>query len=162
MAPRSCAAMYGRHFSNDPARTAKPRVTAGFKCASLLPQATAVNTPAITANAHPVVMANHPLPSPFERFSSTPATTPSPSNINIMVPRNSPRNGDVIRRFLSYPGSRIYPIKRARHSFLPLPVQTFAPPLLHSWLPLAIHRPVCTQLLQPRKEIHSKPRCVCV
>src|SRR5256885_8766253 len=32
-----------------------PIVTAGFKCASLLPQAMAVKTPAITANAHPAV-----------------------------------------------------------------------------------------------------------
>src|SRR5258708_16124710 len=110
--------MYGRHLPNDPARTAKPSVTAGFKCASLLPQATAVNTPAITANAHPVVMTTHPPPSPFERFSSTPATTPSPSNIKIMLPRNSPRNADVTRCFLSYARSLIYPTKRAHQRLL--------------------------------------------
>src|SRR5260370_17386675 len=111
--------MYGRHLQKEPARPAKPSVTAGFKCASLLPQATAVNTPAITANAHPVVMTIHPPPSPFERLSSTPATTPSPSNIKIIVPRNSPTNVDVIRSFLSRLSPSLYPLKRPPHPLLP-------------------------------------------
>src|ERR1043166_4764632 len=64
-------------------------VTAGFRCAALLPQAIAVKTPAITANAQPAVITIHPLPSAFDRFSTTPATTPSPSKTSIMVPRNS-------------------------------------------------------------------------
>src|SRR6266852_1842848 len=110
--------MYGRHVPNDPAHTAKPSVTAGLRCASLLPQATAVNTPAITANAHPAVMTIHPPPSPFERFSSTPATTPSPSKSSIIVPRNSPKNADVVMLFLSQAPSRLDPIKRTGHCLL--------------------------------------------
>src|SRR6266404_4964380 len=152
--------MYGRHFPNDPARTANPRVTAGFRCASLLPQATAVNTPAITANAQPAVITIHPAPSLFVRFSSTPATTPSPSNINIIVPRNSPRKGDVIRRFLSHASheSLVHPIKGPCHSLVPLPVQTLTAPLFHARLPFAVHRPIRPQLLQPRKKTNRQPR----
>src|SRR5690242_14357736 len=78
-------------------RTANPRVTAGFKYASLLPQAIETKTPTITASAHPVVITIHPLPSAFERLRSTPATTPSPSSTRNNVPRNSPTNGDVIQ-----------------------------------------------------------------
>src|SRR5438132_1159818 len=71
-------------------------VTAGFKCASLLPHAIDVNTPAITANAQPAVMTIHPLPSAFVPLSSTPATTPLPRRIRTIVPRNSPSSGDVM------------------------------------------------------------------
>src|SRR2546430_4492928 len=85
---------------------ANPRVTAGFRCASLLPHAIAVNTPAITATAHPVEITIHPLPSAFERFSSTAATTPSPSKIKIIVPRNSPSHGEVINRNLLHDSDR--------------------------------------------------------
>src|SRR5580704_4231706 len=84
-------------FPKSPLRTAIPIVTAGFKCASLLPQAIEVNTPAITANAHPAVITIQPLASAFDFFSTTPATTPLPSRISTAVPRNSPRNGEVIQ-----------------------------------------------------------------
>src|SRR5208282_1621337 len=129
MAPRSCAARYGASFTKLASRTAKPIVIAGFKCASLLPQAIDTKTPAITANAHPAVITIHPLPSAFERFSSTPATTPLPSSTRIMVPRNSPTNGEVIQQSPSNVvvlgktlagASRIDPIKRTRDRFLPL------------------------------------------
>jgi len=61
-----------------------------------LPQATAVNMPAITANAQPAVITIHPEFSALERFNKTPATTPSPSSTNTSVPRNSPSKGDRI------------------------------------------------------------------
>ena len=48
------------------------------------------NTPAITAMAHPEAMTIHPEPSPLDFRSSTLATTPFPSRISTMVPRNSP------------------------------------------------------------------------
>src|SRR6202789_4069606 len=50
--------------------------------------------PAITAKHQPAVITIHPEFSAFDRFSNTPATTPSPSRIIIMVPMNSPKNGD--------------------------------------------------------------------
>jgi len=65
----------------------------------LLPQAIAANTPAITANAQPVVITIQPEPSAFERFKTTPATTPSPNKINTKVPINSPKNGEIITTF---------------------------------------------------------------
>src|SRR5215469_11008466 len=100
MAPSIWAPKYGANFEKFPSRTAKPSVTAGFKCASLLPQAMAVNTPAITANAHPAVITIQPPLSAFDRLSSTAATTPSPNKIKIIVPRNSPSHGEVIDRGL--------------------------------------------------------------
>src|SRR5215469_1854871 len=60
----------------------------------------AVNTPAITANAHPAVITIQPPLSAFDRLSSTAATTPSPNKIKIIVPRNSPSHGEVIDRGL--------------------------------------------------------------
>ena len=51
-----------------------PTVTAGFRCASGLPHAIAVNTPVITAKAHPAVIAIQPAPSALLRFSSMLAT----------------------------------------------------------------------------------------
>src|SRR5256884_10008681 len=77
-------------------------VTAGFRWASLLPQAMAVNTPAITANAQPAVITIHPPPSAFDRLSSTAATTPSPSSIRIIVPKNSPASGEFISECLPH------------------------------------------------------------
>src|SRR6267154_2099557 len=104
------------------ARTANPSVTAGFRCASLLPQAIAVKTPHMTANAQPVVMTIHPLPSAFDFFRSTAATTPSPSKIRIRVPRNSPSQGDVIPFLLLI----LYPVERTRDSLFPLPAKLFS------------------------------------
>src|SRR5271154_5980231 len=73
-------------------------VTAGFRCAPGLPQAIAVKTPHITAKAHAEVMTIQPAFSAFVFLRSTLATTPSPSRIRTMVPRNSPSQGEVIRR----------------------------------------------------------------
>src|SRR3984957_20226954 len=78
-----------------------PMVNAGFKYASLLPQAMAVNMPAITANAHPAVITIHPDPSALEGFSKTPETTPFPSNIINNGRKNTPSSGDLIG-FLSF------------------------------------------------------------
>ena len=75
-------------------------VTAGFRNASLLPQAIAVNTPHITAKAHPAVITIQPEFSAFDFFSSTPATTPSPSSTSTSVPMNSPMTAEVTRYFL--------------------------------------------------------------
>src|SRR6516162_6415189 len=109
---------------------ANPRVTAGLMKASRLPQAIAVNTPAITANAHPLVITIQPAPSAFERFSRTLATTPSPSRIKTSVPMNSPKH------FASIDGSLVefrdlfrgldYPIKRLAYRSLPQRVQFIA------------------------------------
>jgi hypothetical protein len=45
-------------------------VTAGLRYASRLPQAIAVNMPAMTANAHPAVITIHPEPSPLVRLDN--------------------------------------------------------------------------------------------
>src|SRR5437773_12192169 len=96
---------------------ANPKVTAGFKCAALLPHATAVKMPDITANAHPAVMTIQPPPAAFERFNRTLATTPFPSRIKITVPRNSPSKGEsmVRKRLLC---NRNYPVEEASHGIL--------------------------------------------
>src|SRR5262249_45127195 len=83
---------YGANFANSPVDTAKPIVTAGFRCASLLPKAIAVNTPAMTAKAQPLAITIQPAPSAFERLSNTFATTPSPRNMSTSVPMNSPKH----------------------------------------------------------------------
>src|SRR5277367_1720142 len=72
-------------------------VMAGLRCASWLPQRTAVKIPQTTAKPQPVAMTIHPLFSAFERFRSTPATTPLPSRMSTSVPMNSPKNCDLIR-----------------------------------------------------------------
>src|SRR5919107_4573295 len=67
--------------------TANPIVTAGFRCAPLnCPMA---NTATMTAMPHPNVMTIQPLFCPFDRFSSTQATTPLPSRIRSAVPITS-------------------------------------------------------------------------
>src|SRR6266849_3171569 len=91
-----CAATKGRTFVKSPVRTANPIVTAGLRCAPALPQATAVMTPHITANAQPAVITIHPEFSALDFFRTTAATTPSPSKIKMSVPRNSPKNGEFI------------------------------------------------------------------
>ena len=96
IAPSICAATNGATFEKSPVFTATPSVTAGFRCASGLPHAIAVNTPAITANAHPAVIASHPVPSALLPFSSTLATEPLPIRIRTIVPMNSPKNLDAI------------------------------------------------------------------
>ena len=63
---------------------ASASVIAGFRCAPLT-RPTAY-TATITATAHPKVMTIHPLPSPFDRASSTLATTPSPNKMSMAVP----------------------------------------------------------------------------
>ena len=64
-----------------------PTVTAGFRCAPLnWPTA---NAPVITAMPQPKVMTIQPLFCPFDRFSSTQATTPLPSRIRSAVPITS-------------------------------------------------------------------------
>src|SRR4029077_9233439 len=95
-APSICAATKGRNFVKSPVRTANPIVTAGLRCAPSLPQATAVMTPHITANAHPAVITIQPAFSALDFFRSTAATTPSPSKIKMSVPRNSPKNAEFI------------------------------------------------------------------
>src|ERR1700685_1318400 len=72
-----------------------PSVTAGLRCPSL-PSASATNTPAITPKPQPAVMTIQPDFSPFDWRSKTLATTPFPSNIMIIVPKNSPRNTECM------------------------------------------------------------------
>src|SRR5208283_5709490 len=60
IAPQSCAAMNGKTREKSWLLRAKPRVTAGLICAPGLPQAMAVNTPHMTASAHPVLMTSQP------------------------------------------------------------------------------------------------------
>src|ERR1700675_2785359 len=102
----------------------------------------------MTANPHPAVMTIQPLPSAFERFSKTAATTPSPSRIIIIVPRNSPRNGDVIEKD---PPSGFNPVERPRHCFFPVPVKFFPLLFLEVRFPDMVDRPIRPQLFQPSK-----------
>src|ERR1700684_764911 len=136
-------------------------VNAGFKYASLLPQAMAVNMPAITANAHPAVITIHPEPSALERFSKTPATTPFPSNIITRVPKNSPSSADLIEfpfvqakhspaegPALQTSPRSLQPIGGLRHGALPVAVHFVARFLFHVRLPGLLHCPIRSQLVQ--------------
>jgi hypothetical protein len=61
-APSNWAVINGIALDQSPEATAKPIVTAGFKCAAVPPQAIAVKTPAMTANAQPAVITIQPAP----------------------------------------------------------------------------------------------------
>src|SRR6267378_6084929 len=146
-APAICATRYGANFANSPEETAKPIVTAGFRCASPLPQAIAVNTPAITANAQPLVITIQPAPSAFERLSKTFATTPSPSNTRMSVPMNSPKHFPNISSLL--PGetllSLVNPVERFAHRSLPKFVHLLAFSICQIRLPGVVDGPVCPE-----------------
>src|SRR5215469_15684576 len=120
---------------------AKPKVTAGLRCASLLPQAIDTNTPAITANAQPLVMTIQPAPSAFERFSRTPATTPSPNRISISVPMNSPKHFASIKRLLrdSDFAGLDHPVERFADRPLPKFIQLLALPVFKIRFPGVVH-----------------------
>ncbi len=85
MAPTISPARYTGTWSHgvDPL-TARPMVTAGFRCAPLMGPAT--TTPTNTANAHAAVMTIQPALLDLDFASRTPATTPSPSRISSLVP----------------------------------------------------------------------------
>src|ERR671915_338434 len=59
-----------------------------------------------TAIAHPKVMTIQPEFSALEFLSSTPATTPSPRMIRIIVPINSPMYACIYRSLLERPSGR--------------------------------------------------------
>src|SRR5918993_3353449 len=59
-----------------------------------------------TAIAHPKVMTIQPEFSALELLSSTPATTPSPRMIRIIVPINSPMYASIHHSFLERPSGR--------------------------------------------------------
>src|SRR5262252_4514626 len=132
MAPRkataTCDTTYGASFANSPDSTAKPKVTAGLMCASGLPHAIATNTPAITANAQPLVMTIQPASSAFERLSKTFATTPSPNSIDTSVPMNSPKHfaSTQIPPPPIQTRQLVDPIERAGHGSLPKVVELIA------------------------------------
>src|SRR5215469_8068065 len=136
--------------------------------ASLLPHATATNTPANTANAQPVAITIQPLPSAFDRFRSTPATTPSPSKISTSVPANSPKTGDVISfsslfnaaALSEKPETSRRPVKRPCHGLFPFLVHTVARRILHLRLPRLVHSPVGAQLIEVFVESDRKSCCV--
>src|ERR1700740_2665430 len=146
-APAICATRYGANLAKWPLITAKPMVTAGFRCASLLPQAIAVNTPAITANAQPLAITIQPAPSAFDRLSNTFATTPLPSSISMSVPMNSPKHLASMRQLPFYlnPDSG-HPIERFGHRPLPKAVHLVALSICEVRLPGAINQPVRAQI----------------
>src|SRR5918992_4923801 len=59
-----------------------------------------------TAIAHPKVMTIQPEFSALEFLSSTPATTPSPRMIRIIVPMNSPMYASIYHSLLERPPGR--------------------------------------------------------
>src|SRR5664279_3118576 len=90
-APRNWAIRYIGTWSHGVLPTmARPRVTAGFRCAPLYGPAT--TTPEKTASPHASVMTIQPPANAFDLFNRTPATTPSPRRIRIMVPIISATN----------------------------------------------------------------------
>src|SRR5215208_4457200 len=63
-------------------------------------------TATATAIPHPKVITIQPEFSALEFLSSTPATTPSPRMIRIMVPINSPMYACIYHSFLERPSGR--------------------------------------------------------
>src|SRR3954453_157522 len=135
-------------LEKSPVLTAKPSVTAGFKCASALPQAIAVKTPVITANAHPVVITIQPAPSALLFLSRTLATTPLPIRMRTSVPMNSPKKFDVI--------CALEPVERSRNRLLPQPVQLLPPRRFHLRFPGMVHAPAAAQVRRILKKSHRK------
>src|SRR5215211_1481485 len=66
-----------------------------------------------TAIPHPKVITIQPEFSALEFLSSTPATTPSPRMIRIIVPINSPMYASIYHSFLERP-SRRYVARRGQ------------------------------------------------
>src|SRR5215813_3185905 len=150
---------------------ANPNVTAGLRKASLLPQAIAANTPAITAKAHPAVITIQPDASPFDLFRSTQATTPSPRRIRISVPTNSPKKGVIIFFSIRVDSQFVrstrklcpcleslplHPAEGSRYRFLPFRIESFAGFAFHMALPHMIHAPLLAQFSQILIEADSK------
>src|ERR1700684_2931564 len=107
----------------------------------------AVNTPAITANAHPLVITIHPAPSAFERFKTTFATTPLPSKMSMSVPMNSPKHFASIQHPLLVRILLPDPIERLAHRSLPKPVHFIPFCIREVRLPGALHSPVLAEVL---------------
>src|SRR5215207_8493942 len=71
------------------------------------PNACETYTPLITAKAQPAVITIQPAFCALDLFSKTPATTPSPSRIRIIVPNSSPKNGDILVLLSTVRGSQV-------------------------------------------------------
>src|SRR5580704_11456823 len=111
----------------------------------------AVNTPAITAKAQPLVITIHPAPSALERFNNTFATTPSPSRISTSVPINSPKHFASMKGLLFSvltPIELPNPVERAGDRSLPQVVHLLALSVLQIRLPGAINRPIRAKIFQ--------------
>src|SRR4030095_16835906 len=147
-------------LDQSPDAVAKPTVTAGFKCAALLPQAAAVNMPAMTANAQPAVITIQPPPAALDLFRTTFATTPFPSRIKTSVPKNSPSIGETIG-LVCVLGKGVDPVERARHGFFPIPIQSFARRLIHFGCPGLVRQPVFTEIINVLVKPDGKTRRVC-
>src|SRR5688572_787550 len=135
--------MYAGAWLQSPVAIPTPIVTAGFRCA-LLPTASATMTAQTTAKPHAVVMTIQPPFSAYEPFSETPATTPLPCRIRVIVPISSPRKPSTPISFRS--ARPIDPVERALHGFLPCGVQLRALRLRHRGLPAALDAPVAHEL----------------
>src|ERR1700742_1632795 len=145
IAPKNWAGIYTPNRLQSPLDMATPTVTAGFKWPSL-PIASAVNTPAMTAKHQPVVITIQPLFSPFVCRSTTFATTPLPSKIMIIVPKNSPKNAECIlspcrRRLLLFD-----PVQRPAYGFLPRAEQRAAAAFCHLRFPALIDSPIAHEI----------------
>src|SRR5579863_10017838 len=131
----------GAALVQSPDARANPKVIAGLRCAALLPQAAAVKTPAITANAQPPVITIHPPPSAFDPFRSTPATTPFPNRTRMSVPMNSPSR---ISCMAIARGN--CPVKGTGHGLFPVLKQYVSAFILELRDPLAVRAPVASKV----------------
>src|ERR1022692_2514078 len=163
MAPSNCAAAKGARSEKSPVFTANAKVTAGLMFAAGLPQAMAVNTPVITAKAHPVVMASQPVPSALLRLSNMLATAPLPIRMRIIVPMNSPKKLDAIGSSCAIgvgknswqqeaPAPQLQPVERPGDGLLPKRVQFLAPGGFHLRAPGMVHAPAGAEIVDILKE----------
>src|SRR5688500_959667 len=147
--------MYAGALLHSPVAMPTPIVTAGFRCA-LLPTASATMTAQITASPQAVVMTIHPPFSAYEPFNDTPATTPLPSKISVMVPISSPRK--PCTRALLRSTRPVDPIERPSHGLLPSGVQLVALRGAHRGVPAPLHPPIAHQLRAARPIADREPR----
>src|SRR5580698_968781 len=128
--------------------------------------ANAVNTPAMTAKHQPVVITIQPDFSPLVCRNTTFATTPLPSRIMIIVPRNSPRNAECMPspRYFSCSKFSVRsggPIQRTAHRLLPGVEQCRAAIFRHLRIPALVDRPVADEILAIAPIPDRESRRVC-
>src|SRR5579863_1995141 len=118
----------------------------------------AVKIPAANAYPRDYHQRSPALPSAFERFHKTFATTPSPNSTRTRVPMNSPKHSSDVR-LLFYLGplsNLVHPIEGLVYRAFPQPVHFLSFLICQIRFPGVIDRPVRTQVLDIFEIVNSQ------